>query len=285
VRVAVASGKGGTGKTVVSTSLAWYWARTGRQVTYLDADVEEPNGHLFLHPVVARQERFSVPVPALRGLTCSGCGECQRFCDFNAIIALADRVLLFPELCHSCGGCLLACPDDALVEIARETGSLSYGGTDGSAPVGFGSAALDVGEAMAAPLISGLLRGAPTGGIVVVDAPPGTSCSAMEAVSEADSVLMVTEPTPFGLHDLELAVAMNRARGLPLAAVSNRSDLGDDRVRHYLYDERIEIVAEIPFMGDVAHAYARGEIAAKASRPFREQIARIADWLMSAEES
>ncbi len=283
VRLAVASGKGGTGKTVVSTSLAWHWSREGRRVTYLDADVEEPNGHLFLHPEVARHECFSVPVPALREETCSGCGECQRFCAFNAIIALPDRVLLFPELCHSCGGCLLACPDDALVEVPRETGRFDIGHTPGQHSIAFRSATLNVGEVMATPLIHGLLRGAPTEGLVVVDAPPGTSCSAMEAVTEADMLLMVTEPTPFGLHDLRLAISLGRALGRPLAAVINRSDLGDNQVRRYLDEEQVPVLAEIPFLEDVARAYARGDIAASVSSLFRALIARVADQLVPGE--
>lgn len=274
MRIAIASGKGGTGKTVVSTSLAWLLSREGRRVTYLDADVEEPNGHLFLHPEVTRQGRFSVPVPVLKNKTCSGCGECQRFCSFNAIIALSDRVLLFPELCHSCGGCLLACPDDELIEVPREIGSMQSGRV--GAALTFESATLDVGEAMATPLIEGLLRRAPRDELVLVDAPPGTSCSAMAAVSDADMVLLVTEPTPFGLHDLRLAVEMGRALGRPLRVVINRSDLGDDRVRAYLDAEQIPILAEIPFMRDVADAYARGEIAAEVCPTFRDLIEQVA---------
>jgi MinD superfamily P-loop ATPase len=285
VRIAVASGKGGTGKTLVSTSLAWHWSREGRRVTYLDADVEEPNGHLLLHPEVARRERFGVPVPVLRGETCSGCGECQRFCAYNAIIALPDRVMLFPELCHSCGGCLLACPDDELIEVPRETGSLAFGDTPGESSVAFASGTLDVGEAMATPLISGLVRSAPTEGIVVVDAPPGTSCSAMEAVGEADMLLLVTEPTPFGLHDLKLAVEMGRDLDRPLTALLNRSDLGDDRVRRYLDEEWIPVLAEIPFLEDVARAYSRGEIAAEMSPLFGEFIAGVAGKLALWESS
>ncbi len=280
MRIAIASGKGGTGKTVVSTSLAWSWARGGRRVTYVDADVEEPNGHLFLHPEVTSTDRFSVPVPALRGETCSGCGACQRFCPFNAIIALPDRVMVFPELCHGCGGCVLACPDEELTEVPRETGTIAAGRTAGEAPLGFLSATLDVGEAMATPLIGGLLDRVPDRGIVVVDAPPGTSCSAMEAVREADRVLMVTEPTPFGLHDLRLAVEMGRALERPLAAVINRADLGDDRVRRYLRDEGIEVLAEIPYLPEVARAYARGAVAAEVSPEFRAIIERIGDRLL-----
>jgi MinD superfamily P-loop ATPase len=267
MKVAVASGKGGTGKTLVSSSLAWLLARDGHPIAYVDADVEEPNGHLFLHPELSDCRRYARPVPELTRETCSGCGDCQRFCQFNAILALPDRIMLFPELCTSCGGCVLACRERALGEKPREIGSIETGvaRAETRCPIRFLGARLDVGEARATPLITGLLDRIEDPGIVLIDAPPGTSCSVMEIVRAADLVVLVTEPTPFGLHDLVLAVEMTRALGKPITAVINRSDLGDDRTLQYLASEKIEMAAEIPFRPELAEAYARGKIAAATS--------------------
>jgi MinD superfamily P-loop ATPase len=266
-RIAIASGKGGTGKTLVSTSLAWLLARDGHPVAYVDADVEEPNGHLFLHPELSDCRRYARPIPELTQKTCSGCGECQRFCQFNAILALPDRIMLFPELCSSCGGCVLACPEKVLSEKPREIGNIETGTAwaEPRHPIRFLAATLDVGEARATPLIGGLLDRIEDPGIVLIDAPPGTSCNVMEIVREVDLVVLVTEPTPFGLHDLVLAVEMTRALGKPVTAVVNRSDLGHDDVQRYLESQQIEVAAEIPFRPEVAGAYAHGEIAAAAS--------------------
>jgi MinD superfamily P-loop ATPase len=274
MRVAVASGKGGTGKTLVSTSLAWLLARDWHPVAYVDADVEEPNGHLFLHPELSDSQRYTRPVPALMRESCSGCGECQSFCQFNAIIALRDRIMLFPELCSSCGGCVLACREKALGEKPREIGSIETGTawTEAMHPVPFLSGTLDVGEARATPLIGGLLDRIEDPGIVLIDAPPGTSCNVMEIVRGADLVVLVTEPTPFGLHDLELAVEMTRALEKPVTAVVNRSDLGDGHARRYLESQQIEMAAEIPFRPEVAKAYANGQVAAAVSPELRSLL-------------
>jgi MinD superfamily P-loop ATPase len=267
MKVAVASGKGGTGKTLVSTSLAWLLARDGHPSAYVDADVGEPNGHLFLHPGLSDRQRYARPVPELTRKTCSGCGECQSFCQFNAIIALPDRIMLLPELCSSCGGCVLACREMALGEKPQEIGSIETGTACAETrhPIRFWGATLDVGEARASPLIRGLLDRIEDPGIVLIDTPPGTSCSVMEIVRKVDRVLLVTEPTPFGLHDLVLAVEMTRALGKPVTAVVNRSDLGHDQTHRYLASQQIEMAAEIPFRSEVAAAYAQGQIAAAAS--------------------
>jgi len=177
-----------------------------------------------------------------------------------------------PELCHGCGGCLLACPDEALLEVEREIGSIESGEAATDRPIAFHSATLDVGEARATPLIAGLLETEPSADMVIVDVPAGTSCSAMEAIRHADRVLLVTEPTPFGLHDLELAVQMTRAIDRPMVALINRADLGDDQVRRYLQTEQIPIVAEIPFSRAMAAAYAQGRIVAEAIPELRERL-------------
>lgn len=278
MRVAIASGKGGTGKTLIATNLAWHLARQGAQVTYVDTDVEAPNGHLFLHPDEVEETRFVVPIPALRQGTCSGCGACQEICAFNAILSLKDRVMVFPELCHSCGACLLSCKDFALTEVGREVGTLRRGTAEPG--IRFWSAALDVGEAKATPLIAGLLERMAASAVTIIDAPPGTSCSATAVVRAADHVLLVTEPTPFGLHDLELAVLLCRALGRPVSALINRADLGDRRVHDWLEEQSIPLLAELPFSREVAAAYARGELAARTVEELRRPLDRVANLVL-----
>lgn len=279
MRLAVASGKGGTGKTFIATNLAWHLAEAGHDVTYVDTDVEAPNGHLFLHPQGVAEERFSVRVPALSGeRACTGCGACQEACAFNAIIALKDRVMVFPELCHACGACLLSCDENALLEQRREVGTLRAGS---SGRISFRSAVLDIGEAKAPPLIQGLLDSAAVetranNHLVILDSPPGTSCSAMCVVKSADLVLLVTEPTPFGLHDLKLATEMCRALGKPVVAIVNRADLGNGEVVAWLEQESVPLLAEIPFSQEVARAYADGALAARNLPALRQALDRVA---------
>ncbi len=271
MRIAVASGKGGTGKTLVATSLVLHWAARGARVTYVDADVGEPNGHLFLRPDIETTRRFSVPVPRLEG-TCDGCGQCQEACAFHAIVALADRVLVFPELCHSCGACTLACPPGVLRMRPREVGTIREGGTDG---VRFLDGVLDVGEARATRLIEGVVTTAGSGR-VVVDAPPGTSCPAVSAVRGADLAVLVTEPTPFGWHDLGLAVRMCRGLGVPPVVVLNRADLGDG-ADAALAALDVPVIGRLSFDPRIAEASARGEAAIGVVPGFAEQVARVAD--------
>ncbi len=279
MHIAVASGKGGTGKTLISTSLTRLWSDQDYSVTYVDADAEEPNGHLFLKPKVSMETRFKVWVPALREASCSGHGKCQEICAFNAILSVKGSVIIFNELCHSCGACILACPDRELVEMEREIGTI-YVGRSGDAD--FFSAKLDVGEVRVTPLIEEVTRIARNAkGIVIVDAPPGTSCSAIAAVRGANLLLLVTEPTPFGLHDLELAVGMGRALGLDLAAVINRADLGNDEVRKFLNSEKIPVLTEIPFDRAVSEAYAEGCLPIEECESFRKNVTELGNKLIA----
>ena len=183
MRIAVASGKGGTGKTLIATNLAWSLAQAGREVLYVDADVEGPNGHLFLHPEITREWRYGPPLPYLTSETCSGCGACQEVCAYHAMITVGDKVLLFPERCHSCGGCLLACPERALAEKEHALGTLRRGR---SGKVDYLGGELDVGVARATPLIEQVVAEIPTREVTIIDSPPGTSCATVAAVSSAE---------------------------------------------------------------------------------------------------
>jgi MinD superfamily P-loop ATPase len=277
MKVVIASGKGGTGKTLIATNLAWMIGELNVDTTYVDADVEAPNGHLFLRPTGVSTSRFASPLPTLKESTCSGCGECQRFCAFHAIIATTDKVLVFPELCHSCGGCLDACPDNALVERPRESGTLLRGE---SGRIHFRSGSLDVGEPRSTPIIETLIADTPDIGVVVVDSPPGTSCSAVATMKGADQVVLVTEPTPFGLHDLQLAVDLCRKLGCRPSVIVNRCDLGGTQVQRYLETESIPVLAEIPFDRTLSDLYARAELAAPTHEPLRQALRQVISTLL-----
>jgi len=277
VRLAVASGKGGTGKTLVATNLAWILAARQGGVTYVDADVEAPNGHLFFRPDVTWIGRHAVPVPNLGGVRCSGCGQCAEACQFGAIVAGGEGVTVYPDLCHSCGVCVLACPEQLLGEQKRETGTLRRGH---AGPMGFIDGTLDVGEVRAVPLIQAAVQESTGSALAVLDAPPGTSCSAVAAVEGADLVLLVCEPTPFGLHDLELSLQMCEALGLETAAVVNRSDLGDGRVQSFLAAEQVPVLAEVPFDREIATACATGVLASEQVPAFASTVDDLADHLL-----
>ena len=272
MNVAIASGKGGTGKTTVATNLAVTAAASGREVQVLDCDVEAPNAHLFLKPEIERSEAVSVPVPEVDEEKCTACGECGRICQYSAIVSLKTKPLVFPELCHGCGGCALVCPEGAITEGLREVGVVEEGSAGG---VRFAGGKLRIGEAMAPPLIRAVKERALEDALVIVDAPPGTSCPVIEAVRGADFVLLVTEPTPFGLNDLAIAVDTVRKLGLPFAVVVNRAGLGHDSVYAYCEDENIDILAELPDDRRVAEAYSRGELAARALPEFASRFQAV----------
>jgi MinD superfamily P-loop ATPase len=267
VRVGIASGKGGTGKTTVATNLAWTAVKQGRRVAYLDCDVEEPNGEIFLRPQIAWRRPVTLPVPVVDPVSCDGCGACGEICRFSAIVCVAGKVLVFPRLCHSCGGCQRVCPVDAIGETFREVGVVS-GGQAGN--LAFLQGLLNIGEAMSPPVIRAVRAVEPSADLVVVDAPPGTSCPAVEALRGCDRVLLVTEPTPFARHDLELALDTVARLGIPAEVVVNRAGRDGAQTAALCQRYGVDIVAELPDRRRVAEAYSRGEMVVEADEEFAE---------------
>jgi len=267
--IAVASGKGGTGKTTVAANLA----RVRGDVTLLDCDVEEPNVHLFISgEPQGEPEVVSLLVPEVDEGRCDGCAACSNFCAFKALAVLDKRVLVFAEMCHGCGGCARVCPQGAIREVPKRVGVVETLRAGGVTVV---QGRLDVGVAMAPPLVRAVKAHIPKTGDAILDAPPGTSCPVVATLRETDFVVLVTEPTPFGLNDLKLAVEVVRELGLPFGVVVNRADSSDDRVTTYCREASIPILAEIPDDRRVAEAYSRGELMVDALpeyRPLFEQL-------------
>ena len=267
--ISIASGKGGTGKTTVATNLA---VSLGSAVQLLDCDVEEPNAHLFIHPVFDLTETVTTPVPEVDMDKCTLCGKCGDICQFKAIVVVGETVLPFEELCHSCGGCMAVCPEDAITEKGRELGIIQKGHRNG---IEFIHGKLRVGEAMSPPLINKVLSYTDPARLTIVDAPPGTSCPVIESMKTADFVLLVTEPTPFGLHDLKLAVGAVNILDIPCGLVINRSDLGDEKVKEYADHENLPILMEIPFDRQIAETYSRGELIVEAMPEWKEKFLEL----------
>ena len=267
--ISIASGKGGTGKTTVATNLA---VSLGKGVQLLDCDVEEPNAHLFLNPVFENTEVVAAAVPEVDEDKCSLCGKCGEICQFRAIVVIGNTVLPFPELCHSCGGCMAVCPDKAIREGERTLGITESGR---SGDVEFVHGRLRIGEAMSPPLIRKVRSFTKPGGTTIIDAPPGTSCPVIASMKGADFVLLVTEPTPFGLHDLELAVGAVRILGIPCGLVINRSDMGDDRVWKYAREAALPVLMEIPFDRRIAEAYSRGQMLVDVLPEWKERFLNL----------
>lgn len=267
--ISIASGKGGTGKTMVATNLA---LSVDTRVQILDCDVEEPNAHLFIRPAFEETVTITTPVPEVDESKCTVCGKCGDICQYKAIVVIGRTVLSFPELCHSCGGCMEVCPEGAIREIGRELGVIQRGRRNG---VEFVHGRLRVGEAMAPPLIRRVRSLSRPGGLIIIDAPPGTSCPVIAAMKETDFVLLVTEPTPFGLYDLKLALGAVRILDIPCGLVINRSDMGDDRVRAYAGEEGVPVLMEIPFDRGIAEAYSRGELLVEMMPEWKEKFSAL----------
>ena len=277
--VAIASGKGGTGKTTVAASRAWVWARP---VTAVDLDVEEPNLHLFLKPEISGRATAAMEVPVADESKCTYCRACSDLCQFKAISVLGSVLLTFPDMCHGCGGCMAVCPEKALSAGTRELGEISWGTAAGR--IGFFMGRLRVGEAMSPPLMRAVIAKLEqpreeAASDVIIDAPPGTSCPAINAVLPSDLILLVTEPTPFGFHDFRLAHEAFAPLGKPMGAVINRAGLGDYSVQDYCRSRQLPILAEIPFERRLAEAYSKGQVLAETLPDMRKTFTALMNGL------
>ncbi|RKY97805.1 MAG: (4Fe-4S)-binding protein [Candidatus Hydrothermota bacterium] len=265
MRITVASGKGGTGKTTVATSLA---LAIGQGV-FLDADVEEPDAHIFLKPKFEKEHPISILVPRVDYTKCDFCGECQKACAYNAIAVVPGKVMIFDEVCKGCGTCKLACPQQAIYEVPRQIGIVNEGKSN---EIKFFEGKLAVGEATTTYLIRELKKFAEGAELVIIDAPPGTSCPMLEAAKNADFVLLVAEPTPFGIYDLKLSIQALKAMGAKMGLVINKFGLGDTTVEQIAADERVPIFMKIPFKRKLAMAYSKGVPLVEAEPEYEPQF-------------
>jgi len=285
--ISIASGKGGTGKTTIAVSLA---LSINGGVQFLDCDAEEPNAHIFLKPVIKETKKVVIPVPEIDEKKCTYCGRCREVCAYNAIAVMKGTdgkkgsILVFSNLCHGCGSCSYFCPEGAIKEVNKEIGEIEIGSSttltrSNVGPVQFVHGRLNIGEAMAPPIIRQIKRHINSTRTVIIDAPPGTSCPVVETVKKSDFCVLVTEPTPFGLNDLTLAVEVLRKLKVPFGVVINRSDLGDEKTDQYCRKENIPILMRIPFKKEIAAAYSKGEPIVRAfpeyTKDFRELFNKI----------
>ena len=273
--ISVASGKGGTGKTLVATSLA---LSLEEQVQLLDCDVEEPNAHVFLKPNFTKRESVYVLIPRVDEEKCTHCGECSEICAYNAIAAMKKKVLVFPELCHGCGACSYLCPEEAISEVGKEVGVVEIGHSDS---IQFVHGKLNVGEVMAPPVIRKVKEGINHEGAVIIDVSPGTSCPVVESIRGSDLCLLVTEPTPFGLNDLILAVEVLRKLDIPCGVVLNRAGVGDRKVEEYCLKENIPVLLTIPLDTRSAGYYSRGIPLVEGIPQWRGQFLELFDSIKS----
>jgi MinD superfamily P-loop ATPase len=266
MRIVIASGKGGTGKTTIATSLA---LAATTPLRLLDCDVEAPNAALFLHPAIERRQEVGILLPVIDETLCNYCGKCAEVCEFHAIAIIGKKTLVFPELCHGCGSCTLVCPEKAIHERLDIMGILEAGPARGR--VDFAQGMMNIGEPMAVPIIRQLKSWLPDnpGVIEIRDSPPGASCPVVETIRGADFVLLVTEPTPFGLHDLKQVVDITHQLHIPAGVVINRDGIGNDAVQKYCQENELPILLRIPNERRFAEAIASGKTLVEAAPEYQ----------------
>jgi MinD superfamily P-loop ATPase len=281
MKIAIASGKGGTGKTFVSSNLVRSYKK---QVALLDCDVEEPNNSLFLKGDIVEQRRHAVLVPKLQSDLCDGCRVCQQVCEFNSIIVMGGKAMVFEDLCHSCGACTLMCPQKALYEVDHEIGTIVVRKSKNVAMV---EGLLDVGKALAVPLIRKVksyikqFKDIP----IIIDSPPGTSCPMVWTIESSDYVILVVESTAFGFHDFKIAINTVKDVNLPFGVVINKDGLGDDRVEKYCLKNNIPILARIPFSIEVATSYSKGDLLVEVDPVYQKTFEKLWEELINRVKS
>ncbi len=276
--IAVAAGKGGTGKTLVATSLAIALAKKypGR-VDLIDCDVEEPNADILLRPVLEKREPVHIKVPKVHEDKCIHCGACAKNCQFSAIAVIRDKVFTFPELCSGCGVCAYVCPVGAIEEVPRQVGVVDIGQAQANGTtLRFIQGRMDVGEQRSPPTINAAKAHIDPQRITILDSAPGTACPMQETIEGTDACLLVTEPTPFGLHDMAMAVDTCRRMGVPAAVVLNRDGIGDSGpIEEYCQREGLEILLRIPHDRKIAEAYSRGETLVSVAPEYSERLVDV----------
>ena len=263
MRIAVLSGKGGTGKTLVSVNLAC----AADKAVYVDCDVEEPNGHLFLKPEVTEKQSVCVTVPEVDMSKCTGCRKCVDFCKYNALALLKDRLMVFYEICHSCAGCILFCPEKALGKMQREIGTIEKGTSDNVTVL---TGCLNTGEVSGVPIIKGLMDKLSEQDTTVIDCPPGSACIVMESIREADFCVLVAEPTLFGAHNLAMVFALVKLFHKPFGVVLNKCLPEENPSKLFCNENKINILAEIPYDEQLGTLNSKGLVAVRECAQYRE---------------
>jgi len=270
MKIAILSGKGGTGKTTLSVNLFSYL----NKATLIDTDVEEPNSHLFLKGKLTKEVAVLKKYPQVDDNLCNYCGKCGDFCNFNAIIPAKKKVLVFQDLCHDCGGCSLVCPTNAITYVDKEVGKIFYTQVDNNKLFLYGN--LTVGEVSGVKIIETLKEETKNEDLLLIDSPPGTSCSTVAAIDGADYCIICAEPTPFGLSDMRMVVELLRAEKRNFGVVVNKSNLGNNDIYQYLEEEQIELLEKIKFDREFARIMADGELLINHSKYFKDKMANIA---------
>jgi MinD superfamily P-loop ATPase len=281
MRITIASGKGGTGKTTIATSLAICLAEDGYTTSFLDADVEAPNAHLFLEPELEQRQQVAILIPQVDENRCTYCGKCAQVCQYHAMVVAGQRTLVFPQLCHGCGSCALICPEAAIREVSHAIGVVAGGPARNG--IHFARGVLNIGEPMAVPVIRELKKWVKPqpGQVELVDAPPGTSCSVVESMRGADFVLLITEPTPFGLHDLRLAAQVACALNIPAGVIVNRDGTGNAQVDEFCQAEGIPVLMRVPFKRAIAEGIAKGKTLIDICPEYRSHLKSVFSHILS----